>query len=206
MVRPPEQPQGVFTRPATRPAGRPRSTALTARLLSSALDMLAEEGLGHLTFEALSRRAGAGKAGLYRRWPSVPALVDQALRGVEVIPGPPADQGSLTADLLATLQALTHPPTRECRAACALIGAAHTDAYLHHTLHHAVVQPLQACTATVFTRQRRRGHPVPDAHITLSSLVIQALWWDLGTSSAPPLTADDLQLLVDNILVPANAD
>lgn len=184
------------------PIGRPPSEALTARLLSTALDVLAEDGWEQLTFDEMSRRARAGKAGLYRRWPSPAALVEQALAGVQVVAGPPADSGSLRADLLAVLEPLVHPPTREQRAAAALLGAARTDPDLRRTLSRSVVEPLRSSVAAVFARSRARGDAVPEGHVWSSTVIVQALWWDRGTAFATPLTAEALGFLVDGVLVP----
>ena len=50
--------------------GRPLSAELSEQLLSVAVDILAEEGWGRLNSDRVAARAHAGKAGIYRRWPT----------------------------------------------------------------------------------------------------------------------------------------
>ena len=54
--------------------GRPLSAELSEQLVSVAIDILAEEGWGRLNSDRIAARARAGKAGIYRRWPTMAAL------------------------------------------------------------------------------------------------------------------------------------
>ena len=54
--------------------GRPLSAELSEQLISVAVDILAEEGWGRLNSDRIAARARAGKAGIYRRWPTMAAL------------------------------------------------------------------------------------------------------------------------------------
>jgi AcrR family transcriptional regulator len=83
---------------------RRRGEELYAAILEATLAELAEAGYSRLAMERVAARAGAGKASLYRRWPSRAELVVAALRhhyrGPETIP----DTGSLRDDVLALLR------------------------------------------------------------------------------------------------------
>ena len=59
--------------PAKRGVGRP---SLRPQLLDAALDLIAEEGVAALTYEALSARTGTSKGGLLYHFPSKDALLD----------------------------------------------------------------------------------------------------------------------------------
>ena len=59
--------------------GRPLSAELSEQLLSVAVDILAEEGWGRLNSDRIAARARAGKAGIYRRWPTMAALARHAI-------------------------------------------------------------------------------------------------------------------------------
>ena len=59
--------------------GRPLSSELSEQLLSVAVDILAEEGWGRLNSDRIAARARAGKAGIYRRWPTMAALARHAI-------------------------------------------------------------------------------------------------------------------------------
>lgn len=72
---------------------------LTHAITNAALSEFAAHGYGGLSMEAVARRAGVGKAAVYRRWPGKEAmLVDVLGSGLEFAGAP--DTGSLEGDLL----------------------------------------------------------------------------------------------------------
>ncbi|WP_162795308.1 TetR/AcrR family transcriptional regulator, partial [Nonomuraea lactucae] len=83
---------------------RRRGEALNAAIFQATLDELAETGYARLTMERVAERAGAGKASLYRRWPTRLELVMDAV--YEVLPDPAStpDTGTLRGDVLAALR------------------------------------------------------------------------------------------------------
>src|SRR3712207_9157691 len=85
-----------------RPPGRPLSTELSEQLVAVAIDILADEGWGRLNSDRVAARARAGKAGIYRRWPTMAALARHALSTTTLVEVP-ADSGSLSADLCGLL-------------------------------------------------------------------------------------------------------
>src|ERR1700710_54082 len=107
---PPMRPTG------SRPPGRPLSTELSDQLVSVAMDILADEGWGRLNSDRIAARARAGKAGIYRRWPSMAALARHALASARLV-HTPEDTGSLRSDLVALLAPWTRPLDRSERAA-----------------------------------------------------------------------------------------
>lgn len=82
--------------------GARRNPETEAAVLDATAAILAESGYAALTMEAVARRSHAGKATLYRWWPSrghlILSLITRAKRDVE----PPAT-GSLQGDLLVYL-------------------------------------------------------------------------------------------------------
>jgi AcrR family transcriptional regulator len=82
--------------------GRARNPDLDDAIASATRALLEERGLAALTIEAIARRAGVGRATIYRRWPNLDALVLQVLRGViREIRVP--DCGSVRQDLIEML-------------------------------------------------------------------------------------------------------
>lgn len=75
------------------------------RVLSAALEVLADEGMRGFTIESVARRAGASKATVYRHWPSASALLVDAM-DAEFRPGRDVTTGDLRADLITALEAL----------------------------------------------------------------------------------------------------
>lgn len=80
--------------------GRPRDPGLEDRVFDAAIALYAEAGWAGFSFEALARRSGVGKAGLYSRWPSRADLLRQTFEARWLAPER-IDTGSLQGDLLA---------------------------------------------------------------------------------------------------------
>lgn len=80
--------------------GRPRDPTLEARVFDAAIALYAETGWAGFTFDALARRSGVGKAGLYGRWPSREALLRQTFEARWLAPAS-IDTGNLRDDLTA---------------------------------------------------------------------------------------------------------
>lgn len=83
---------------------RRRGDALNAAIFQATLAELAEVGYAKLTMERVAERAQAGKASLYRRWPSRMDLAMDAVRHLMPDPTAPPDTGTLRGDLLALLR------------------------------------------------------------------------------------------------------
>ncbi|SDF71700.1 TetR/AcrR family transcriptional regulator [Klenkia brasiliensis] len=182
--------------------GRPRDADLTRRLLDGAVALVAERGYGKLNAEALAARTGAGKAAIYRRWPTMSALLADALDGVRLVPLPPAT-GSLRGDLVALLHPFTRPPGTEERAVAAALGLVHHDPRLREALDGALVAPLGDAVAEVCDREVRRGRPVTTLQRRLLLRVLQALWWERCSTPVPAMALPEVTALVDRVLLPA---
>jgi AcrR family transcriptional regulator len=98
-----------------RPAGRPRSAQIDSAVLEATGRLLIERGYTAMSIEMVARRAGVGKAAIYRRWRSkeelVVALLSQVAARVEPVP----DLGDTRAELLRlvseAIEQLTRTPT-----------------------------------------------------------------------------------------------
>lgn len=68
-------------------AGRPRSAASHEAILDAAFALLVEEGASKVSIEGISRRAGVGKATIYRWWNSkTEVLLEATLSRAECYP------------------------------------------------------------------------------------------------------------------------
>jgi AcrR family transcriptional regulator len=102
---------GAPAGPRRRPPGRNPARfdrALDPAILGAALAGLAEHGYDRMSMDDIASRAGVGKAAIYRRWSSKPAVVAEAIaqwrrgRG----PGQPPDTGTLRGDIEAIIAAV----------------------------------------------------------------------------------------------------
>jgi AcrR family transcriptional regulator len=190
-------------RPAgARPPGRPLSTELSEQLVAVAMDILADEGWGRLNSDRVAARARAGKAGIYRRWPTMAALARHAL-GTTTLVAVPADSGSLTTDLCHLLLPWTRPLDRAERAAASLVGASRHDEELRAGLEEALVRPLAGAVRELAAREAVRGRELPHERVALLGQVLQALWWQRYTSfGAAPMSTVQVEQLVSDALLP----
>jgi AcrR family transcriptional regulator len=182
--------------------GRPLSSELSEQLLSVAVDILAEEGWGRLNSDRIAARARAGKAGIYRRWPSMAALARSAVSRFSLV-SVPDDGGSLRGDLVGLAEAWTRPLDRQERAVASLVGAARHEEELRQGLDAALVHPLAAAVAEIGSRADRRGEPVDSGRLSLLGSVLQAFWWQRYTAAGDgAMTAEQVESVVDDVLLP----
>ena len=81
----------------------PRVERSKAAILDATLALLAEEGVGGLTVDAVAARAGVGKATVYRHWESRAKLIVDAVSTL-VQDDEAVDHGSLRDDLRSTYE------------------------------------------------------------------------------------------------------
>ena len=182
--------------------GRPLSAELSEQLVSVAVDILAEEGWGRLNSDRIAARARAGKAGIYRRWPTMAALARYAV-GRFTLVTIPDDGGSLRGDLEALVARWTQPLNRQERAAASLVGAARHHEDLRAGLDAALVRPLAAAVAEIGARSAARGQPIDAPRLALLGSVLEAFWWQRYTAAGDgALPPEQVESLVDEILLP----
>ena len=182
--------------------GRPLSAELSDQLQSVAVDILAEEGWGRLNSDRIAARARAGKAGIYRRWPTMAALARSAIGRFRLV-DTPEDGGSLRADLIALARRWTHPLDREERAVASIVGAARHEEELRVGLDTALVRPLAAAVAVIGQRAAARGEPIEPGRLALLGSVLEAFWWQRYTAAGDgAMTSEQVELVVDDVLLP----
>ncbi|WP_255506412.1 TetR-like C-terminal domain-containing protein [Mycolicibacterium sp. 018/SC-01/001] len=74
---------------------------VTDGIVEAVLDELAEVGFGRLSMDGVARRARAGKAALYRRWPSKQEMVLDVVTGLSVPAAATVPSDDLVADVTA---------------------------------------------------------------------------------------------------------
>ena len=147
-----------------RPPGRPRSERSHQAIVVATLELLAEHGFQQLTMEQVARRAGVGKATIYRRWPAKADLVKDAIRYFAA-DFPVPDTGSLAGDYGALSAALL-AVARDRNAALLmprLLSEVASDPEMHAVFSEWLVEPRRAILRTVLRRAIERGELRADA-------------------------------------------
>ncbi|HLR04017.1 MAG TPA: TetR/AcrR family transcriptional regulator [Virgibacillus sp.] len=62
--------------------GRPRSARSHAKILQATRDLLIEMGIHSISIEGVAKKAGVGKATIYRHWSTKEALISEAIGAV----------------------------------------------------------------------------------------------------------------------------
>lgn len=138
--------------------GRPRDPGLDARIRERALDLLLDRGIEGTTMDEIAARAGAGKASVYRRWPSKEDLVLDALDHVVRAEVPIPDTGSLRTDLeLAWGDLLRFVASPRGRVLIRLLLAAPGPAEGLERVHRNLWARQQEMAAASLERARDRG-------------------------------------------------
>jgi len=146
----------------------PRGARARERVLRAAIELLAEEGLGGFTIEAVARRAGASKATVYRRWKSRAALLVDAM-DLSTQPLPLPATGQLRTDLIEVvcgLEALLSDQSFP-RLMAAFIDAAEREPALK-SLHARITERRREPLRHVLAQARQRGEIPPTADIELA--------------------------------------
>jgi AcrR family transcriptional regulator len=182
--------------------GRPLSAELSEQLISVAVDILAEEGWGRLNSDRIAARARAGKAGIYRRWPTMAALARSAVSRFQLVSAP-SPGGSLREDLSGLVARWSQPLDREERAAASIVGAARHEEELRAGLDDALVRPLARAVAELGARAADRGKPIDAGRLALLGSVLEAFWWQRYTAAGDgAMTPDQVDHVIDDVLVP----
>ena len=179
---------------------RRRGEHARRRVLTAALEVLAESGMPGFTIESVARRAGASKATLYRHWPSASALLVDAM-DAQFRPIPDVDSGDVRADLISVLTAAAalfdRSPFPELMAA--FIDAAERDpalAGLQATLTGRRRQPL----LNVVVKAARQGVVPADVDPELVVDLLAAPFFYRRFVAHRPIPADMPAAVVDHVL------
>ncbi|MER0444276.1 TetR-like C-terminal domain-containing protein [Streptomyces sp. Edi4] len=161
---------GTKSAPERRAAGGPvLQDAVTNALTTAFFEELAETGYGRLSMEAVARRAGAGKAALYRRWASKQAMT-AALVSQAATEGHLPDTGSLRGDVREFLEgwiiALGHP--QAIRIILDLMAESARNDELRDALRSTVRDPRREQAARLLRRAVERGELPGDSDIDLN--------------------------------------
>ncbi len=191
-----------------RPVGRPRSSEVHSAILTTTLELLAEEGFDGMSIDAVAKRAGVGKTAIYRRWSSKEALVLDALKAldIEVLA---VDTGNFRDDAVAFLREavrsylyITNPQHVEL--SLKIVGELYKRPEVFSTLYAQLFAPRNRQLERLIRRAQARRELRHDLDVTLimdliaGPIIIQAL---LSTVRSTSHSLDDvITLSVDGVL------
>ena len=186
--------------------GRKRDQSRDPAILDAALDLLAEQGYDGMSMDAVASRAKAGKATVYRRWPSKAHLVHDAIvrmakQDVDLESLP--DTGSLRGDIVA----LTRPGAfgeRRVRVIAGLTAMLAEDRTgLGAAAYTASVAVWVAANRVALERAVDRGEIAASADLELLSRLIPSMCMYRVAVERIALDPDFTYGLIDRVLLPA---
>jgi AcrR family transcriptional regulator len=184
---------------AARGRGRPRDPETDERIMSCALDQLAEDGYAGMTIDGVARAAGVSKATIYRRYADKNDLVtatiaNYAIKDVESL------RGDTREKLIALMQAarehmIDGPGMTIMRQ---IMAESQRNPELVKLHRERTIQPKMALMIGLLEDGVARGEVRPDADLGLIAELLSGSWmarWNRGE----PFPPDWSQRVVDAI-------
>lgn len=183
--------------------GARRNPETEAAVLDAAAELMEENGIGGFTMEAVAKRARAGKATLYRWWPTRGALLMAVYRRQKQIRGFP-DTGTLEGDVAGVLDTLfEHWARPEGRVFRHIIAASQADDDLREALEVYRQERLEGLSV-IFERAQRRGELSGEVPLRGMARAVMAMaWLHLLVGRLDAETADIARTLVRGWSKPA---
>ena len=171
-------------------------------ILEATLDELGEIGYGAMTIESVARRAGVGKATIYRHWQGKLDLLGDALETLKR-PIPPLTEGPTRERIVGLLEALveTLGESRWSNCMPALIDAAARDATVQQ-FHHQFVATRRQIMVDLIVEGITSGElpagldPVLTSEVLAGPIFYRRLM--TGEESTPALARQIVDLVLPN--------
>ncbi len=187
--------------------GRKRDHTRDPQILDAALEILAETGYDGMTIDMVAARARAGKATLYRRWPSKAELVLDAVacmkRGdVDLAQLP--DTGTLRGDLVAMIKPHSiESGEKKLQIMAGLMSMLSRSPELVDAAKQAIIDPRVGVNRVLMRRAVERGEIPPDSDIETLSLISPSMAAYRVLILRKPVDREFLISLIDGVLMPA---
>jgi AcrR family transcriptional regulator len=187
--------------------GRPLDVSRDADILDATLDVLAEQGFDGMTIDMVAARAKAGKATLYRRWPSKTELVIDAVAcmkngdiNLDTLP----DTGTLRGDLVAMIKAPSiQDAAKKLKIMAGLISLLARNPELAEVAQATVIAPRAALNRVFLQRAIDRGEIAPDVDIDFVANISPSMVTYRTMMLGQPVDRDFLIKVIDEVLLPA---
>jgi AcrR family transcriptional regulator len=166
------------------------------------LQLLTEVGYDGVTMDRVATRARAGKATIYRRWPSKNALVVDAVTSFTEQTMQVPDTGSIRTDMVAFLVAFHESiGGDQAKILAELVSRMPRDAELRQTLRDGLWSQRQTAAEIIVERAVARGEIRPDVDRTVIIELGTALVLQRVLMSADRVDRTFLEHIVDDVML-----
>jgi AcrR family transcriptional regulator len=169
-------------------------------ILEATLDELGEVGYGAFTVEGVARRAGVGKATVYRYWPGKLALVADAIETLKQRPAAD-DDGTLRDRIVQLLRSLAAMVSDSRWAQCmpAIIDAASRDDAVRE-FHHRFAAECRTVLVGLLDEGRERGELPATLDVELACELLAGPVFYRKLMTPAPFPPDLVDAVVDRVL------
>lgn len=187
--------------------GRKRDHTRDPEILEATLDVLAEVGYDGMTVDLVAARAHAGKATLYRRWPSKAEMVLEAVacmkQGDLDLNNLP-DTGSLRGDLLGLVRPhVVQDGERKLKIMAGVASLMSKSPDLAASFHSAMSEPRATATRMLLERAEQRGEIAPGSDLDTIALVSASMSTYRVFVRRLPVDRAFLLSVIDGVVLPA---
>jgi AcrR family transcriptional regulator len=187
--------------------GRKRDHTRDPEILDAAVDVLAEVGYDAMTMDMVATRAKAGKATLYRRWPSKAELVIEAVacmkQGMSSLENAP-DTGTLRGDLIALIRPHSiEDGERKMQVMGGVVSMLSRDPQLADAVNDAITEPRARLNRFLIERAIARGEVRPDVDIDTVAHISPSMASYRTLVQRKPVDRAFLIGLIDGVVLPS---
>jgi AcrR family transcriptional regulator len=189
--------------PRRKPAVDPRIARSREVILQAVLDELSDVGYGALTIESAARRAGVGKATIYRHWPDKIALIADAFkllqrqRDPEMVTGTPREK--LERSMRHVADVVSNSPFSACLPA--LIEGAERDRAVRR-FHHRFQADAREPTIALIADGVATGDFPPRLDPELAAYALLGAIFFCRLMTSAPFPEDRIPALIDTVFGP----
>ena len=187
--------------------GRKRDHTRDPEILDAALAVLAESGYDAMTMDMVATRAKAGKATLYRRWPSKAELVIEAvacMKQAQSSLSEMPDTGTLRGDLVALIRPHSlEDSERKMQVMGGLVSMLSRDPGLAEAVNEAITEPRARLNRLLMERAIERGEIRADADLDTIAHIGPSMTAYRTLVQRKPVDRDFLIGIIDGVVLPA---
>lgn len=187
--------------------GRKRDHSRDPEILAAAVDVLAECGYDGMTVDMVATRAKAGKATVYRRWPSKAELVIDAVACMKQAPSTLdelPDTGTLRGDLVALIRPHSlDDAQRKAQVMGGLVSMLSRDPHLADAVNEAIVEPRARVNRLLMERARDRGEIAAGTDIDTVAHIAPSMTAFRTIVQRKPVDREWALSILDGVVLPA---